>query len=146
MGRYAQLAVHLFQIQPPFIIEIGRNIAHNLIAPDSQSSGRRNVAHGPLDKAVKGRIGFVPRAYADTYAATGPDFVADPLLGAFFHVIGPFLIAVVDHFLAKTDGSGGTVAGALFAFVAKVLEPEINRFIEGQGEIGGHNRSFESWP
>ena len=71
----------------------------------------------------------VPGTNTHAHAAAGPQLVSNALFGAFFHIVGPFFIAVANNFVAKTDRSGRTIPGTLFTFAAKVLKSEINGFV-----------------
>ena len=44
---------------------------------------------------------FIPGANAHTNTASRTHFITHPLLGALFHIVGPFLITVENHFVTK---------------------------------------------
>ena len=111
---------------------------------DAGAPQPRYVAHGPVDCAVKRRIGLVPGADFDARAAAGALLVANAHGRAFLNAVPPFLVAVIHDFISMTDGSGGTMLGAFAAFTAKILQAEVNRFIHGQRQIRGNHCCLEA--
>ena len=107
-------------------------VSENIIGPYTRSPQRRDIAHGPVNYAVKRRIWLVPGADFNARAAAGALLVANAHGGAFFNVVVPFLIAVVHDFIPMTYCLGGTMLGTFAAFVAKILQAEVNGFVHGQ--------------
>ncbi len=102
------------------------------------------MAHGPVDRAVKGGIGFAPGACLDTSPAAGALLVAYPHGCAFLHIIGPLFIVVVHDLVPMTDRTGRAFTRAFLTGVTEILEAEINGFVRRQRKVGGHHRSLEA--
>ena len=101
MGWNRQFAFNILQVKPPLVHFIGFNVSQKLISLYGKVPRHRDVAHGPLYKPMKRRVGLIPGTNADTNTTTGAKFVAHPLSGAFFHVIRPFFIAVINNLVTK---------------------------------------------
>ena len=114
------------------MIVIRLTISENIIGPNTHSPERRDVAHGPINRAVKRCIGLVPGANLNARTAAGTLLIANAHGCAFFNVVVPFLIAVVHDFIPMTYCLGGTRLGTFAAFVAKILQAEVNGFVHGQ--------------
>ncbi len=95
-------------------------VSENIIRPYICSPQRRDVAHGPVNSAVKRRIGFVPGTDFYARTAAGAVLIANAHGGAFFDAVAPFLIAVEHDFISMAYGLGGAMLGTFAAFVAKI--------------------------
>ncbi len=81
---------------------------------------------------MKRRIGLVPGADLNARTAAGALLIANAHGSASFNVVIPFLIAVVHDFIPMAYCLGGTMLGTFAAFVAKILQAEVNGFVHGQ--------------
>ncbi len=135
--------VDLLKIKPPLLLGVGFAVTHQIIAPDRQASGEAGVAHGPADCPVKGCVGLVPGTGLDTGAAAGAVLVPNAHGGAFANVGMPVLVAIVHHLPFVAKALGRTFPGALLTLGTEILQPEIDRFVDGHGQISRHNRRLE---
>lgn len=132
-----EFPLHILQVEPPLPLIIRFSVTHQIIAPNAESPRRRDVAHGPVDRAVEGGIGLAPWTCLDTGPTAGAMLVAHSHGGAFLDVIGPLLIVVVHDLFTMADGSGRALACAFLTLVTEILEAEIDRFVRYQRKVGG---------
>ena len=126
-------AIDVLKIKPPLLFWVGLAVAHEVVAPYGEASCKAGVAHCPADGPVEGCIGLVPGADLDAGAAAGAVLVAHPHTGALPDVARPVLVAVVHLFAAVGERTGWAFAGALLTLGTKILQPEIDRFVEAMG-------------
>lgn len=63
---------------------------------------------------------------------------------AFFHIVGPFLVTVPHHFIARAYGSGRALSSTFLALCTKILQAEVNGLVHGKRKAGRDYRGLES--
>ena len=90
--------------------------------------------------------GFVPGANLNAGATTRSMLIPHSHGRAFFHIIRPFFVTVLKHFIARTYGTRRALSRALLAFFAKILQSEVDGLVHGQGKVCCYHGRLETWP
>ena len=120
-GGNSEDPIHIFQIQPPFVFKFRLPVPQEVIAPNSEPPGHRDVSHHPLNKSMKRREGFVPRTNGHAHAAACPYLVTYPHAGTLLHIQRPALIAISKDLILKTYRPRGALPGTFLTFGAEIL-------------------------
>ena len=120
----------LLRIKPPFIRVVGLAISQDIIHLDDQAAQKRHVLDHPPDDIVDAPFRLIPRAYLNTATTHRAIGIPEPKSRTPIGMKRVFFIAVMDLFLfIIRDGLGRAFNRTLLTFLAKGLEPEINRLI-----------------